>query len=160
MRTKISDADTNYLRFIANDDKAARKVYRTVEQALATGRGALLSYVANEFADQPDMIDAIEAYDDRVGDQLEEYLKPELDGRTLTFTSKGSKQFSNIAVAGTLVGMLLPAVQQVREAARRTQSMNNLRQIALSSLNYESAHMHFPQKHCGRRWDAAFELAC
>jgi len=49
-----------------------------------------------------------------------------------------------IAIIGILISMLLPAVQQVREAARRTQCMNCLRQLALGSLNYESAHMHFP----------------
>ena len=47
-------------------------------------------------------------------------------------------------VVPILVGMLLPAVQQVRAAARRTQSMNNMRQMSLASLNYESAHGHFP----------------
>jgi len=49
-----------------------------------------------------------------------------------------------IAIIGILIGMLLPAVQQVREAARRTECMNNVRQLALAALNYESAHMSFP----------------
>ena len=49
-----------------------------------------------------------------------------------------------IAIIGILIGMLLPAVQQVREAARRTQCLNNMRQLALGSLNYESTHMHLP----------------
>ncbi|MDB4766786.1 DUF1559 domain-containing protein [bacterium] len=49
-----------------------------------------------------------------------------------------------IAIIGILIGMLLPAVQQVREAARRTQCLNNMRQASLAMLNYESAHMTFP----------------
>lgn len=49
-----------------------------------------------------------------------------------------------IAIIGILIGMLLPAVQSVREAARRTQCLNNMRQCALGALNFESAHGHFP----------------
>jgi prepilin-type N-terminal cleavage/methylation domain-containing protein len=49
-----------------------------------------------------------------------------------------------IAIIGILLGMLLPNVRSVRGAARRTQCQNNLRQIALANLNYESAHTYFP----------------
>ena len=49
-----------------------------------------------------------------------------------------------IAIIGILVGMLLPAVQTVREAARRSSCANNLRQLGLAMLSYESVHRHFP----------------
>lgn len=49
-----------------------------------------------------------------------------------------------IAIIGILIGMLLPAVQQVREAARRITCANNMRQVALALHNYESAHKEFP----------------
>ena len=49
-----------------------------------------------------------------------------------------------IAIIGILIGMLLPAVQQVREAARRTACSNKIRQLALAAMNYESAIGEFP----------------
>jgi prepilin-type N-terminal cleavage/methylation domain-containing protein len=54
-----------------------------------------------------------------------------------------------IAIIGVLIGLLLPAVQAARESARRSSCSNNLRQLAMATINFESANKKLPQGQTG-----------
>lgn len=89
------------------------------------------------------MREAITKYSDRVQGFVETEKLWSVEGDRVHLHMEDSIT-ANYSVIGVMTGLLLPAVQAAREAARRTSSMNNMRQIVLALLNYESAYRNFP----------------
>lgn len=63
-----------------------------------------------------------------------------------------------IAIISILIGLLIPAVQAVRESSRRMSCSNNLRQFGLAINNYESAHKKFPPGNSGTLWSTGISV--
>ena len=83
-------------------------------------------------------------YSERLAETIKEAIKNSRTGTKLVIDLNQTQKVSGLAVSSVLVGVLLPAVQQVRAAARRTTSLNQLRQLCLASHNFEAANRHWP----------------
>lgn len=128
------------------DEASAEEIERLIKMALLMGKQAALAQMSSdqgtEDANDPVEI-ALQQYSRRVVDTLMDRLEPKRDGRNVAINFDVDTGMSSTGVA---VALLLPAVQAAREAARRTQSSNNLKQIGLAFHNYHDVYRHFPQR--------------
>jgi hypothetical protein len=133
----------------ANNDADALKLVRmfdSYKQMMADQVGA---EAARMLASDDPVEQAGGRYIQRISKLTDEQMQLVYEGdqlvlvRTDLHTSGGGPMFS-VATVGVLVALLLPAVQAAREAARRAQSMNNLKQIMLAMLNHHDARKWYP----------------
>jgi hypothetical protein len=134
------------LKITAISDAAGNQIEGMVEMGIQLGRQVLVGEMTRQIDNlDPSMQMAFQAYFERAGQFMEDQMRPTRNQKTILFEAKNQGgQISNVAVIGTLTAMLLPAVQQAREAARRTSSANNLKQIGLAFHNYFEVHRKFP----------------
>ena len=123
----------------AKDEETVEDIKDIFADAVELGKEMGVGLLASQMDFSDPVQEATVEYVQRLAEHYEGMLVPKTDGNKLTLQLQ-----QELAVAPFLVGMALPAVQQVRAAARRTQSMNNARQAALAFLNYESAHGKMP----------------
>ncbi len=129
----------------ARDEAAAKELEQLIDQLLNTAKEMMLAEMAAE-ADSGDPVEqAMVQYMKRINERILEVFRPVRKGDRLELATVGEGNVQ-IATIGILIALLLPAVQAAREAARRTQSSNNLKMIGLAMHNYHDSHRRFPAR--------------
>lgn len=149
LRVNVSHSGPTELTLTANDKADADKIveiYNGIRQAFSD---KIAEQARQALASDDPIQQATGRYTQRMQKKFEAGPGLTQEGDRIILlradlTKSEGNELVYVATIGTLVGLLLPAVQAAREAARRNQSMNNMKQIVLGMLNYESAKAAFP----------------
>jgi len=134
-----------YLALKANNDADALKLQNILSAILEEAKGMFLEEMERQAESEDPVERAMAQYLRRITDRYLAAVQPDRNGDTLYKRFDGGQQ-AQMATIGILVALLLPAVSSAREAARRTQSMNNLKQLALAMHNYHDVYRRFPAR--------------
>lgn len=124
---------------LCTDDDAATDMENILNQTLDFGREQFRQEMSRN-ADSEDPIQLATAqYYNRISAKFSDMLRPKRSGNRLTIRTDG-----NLAASGVLVGLMLPAVQAARGAARRMNAMNSMKQLGLAMHNHHDVYRSFP----------------
>jgi hypothetical protein len=130
----------------AEDEDAAKEIEKLIDSLIRTARQMMAAEMAKDLASDDPVERALAQYGRRMSERIFEMMRPTRIGDRLELSGSGRDQSSQIATIGILIALLLPAVQAAREAARRAQSTNNLRQIGWGLHNYHESRNQFPAR--------------
>ena len=135
------------IKIVANDSESAKKLVGALERlrknGMVIGERAILEALKNEREVSAEVKTATIQYMQRLKAFLSKADLWEINGNEIAV--KGEFAYT-VPTIGVLTGLLLPAIQSAREAARRMQSSNNLKQLMLSLHNHESASKRLPAR--------------
>lgn len=141
LRLEIADNEKLQLVLSSQDEATADSVAEHLGSLLQFARQTLAQQLKADAPQEGRTGAAMHQYVDRTSNKLAEMLAPRQVGSRLIIEVD---ELRSASLVGTMTGLLLPAIQSARQAARRMQSSNNLKQLGLAMHNFASAYRTLP----------------